>query len=59
MSDENPDKMVALPTSAREMAKDPICGMTVDENKAAGTATYRGKTYYFCSAECRDKFQAG
>jgi Cu+-exporting ATPase len=35
------------------MAKDPVCGMTVDEKKAAGTATKDGKTYYFCSAGCK------
>jgi Cu+-exporting ATPase len=35
---------------------DPVCGMTVDEKKAAATATRDGKTYYFCSAGCKDKF---
>jgi Cu+-exporting ATPase len=40
-----------------KMAKDPICGMNVDENKAAGTAVYEGKTYYFCSAGCKAKFE--
>ena len=39
------------------MAKDPVCGMNVDENKAAGTAVHNGKTYYFCSPACKDKFQ--
>ncbi len=39
------------------MAKDPICGMNVDESKAAGTADYKGKTYYFCSAGCKAKFE--
>lgn len=38
------------------MAKDPVCGMTVDEKMAAGTATHDGKTYYFCSAGCKEKF---
>lgn len=40
-----------------KMAKDPICGMNVDENKAAGTAVYKGKTYYFCSAHCKAQFE--
>ncbi len=35
------------------MAKDPVCGMNVDEKKAAGTAVYKGKTYYFCSLNCK------
>ena len=39
------------------MAKDPICGMNVDESKAAGTAVHKGKTYYFCSAGCKAKFE--
>jgi Cu+-exporting ATPase len=38
------------------MAKDPVCGMTVDEKKAAATASYQGKTYYFCSAACKATF---
>ena len=40
-------------------ATDPSCGHTVDRNKAkaAGrTSEYRGTTYYFCSAECKQKF---
>ncbi len=39
------------------MAKDPVCGMEVDEKQAAATATYDGKTYYFCAAGCRATFQ--
>jgi len=40
-----------------KMAKDPVCGMNVDEKTAAGTAVYKGKTYYFCSAACKAKFE--
>jgi YHS domain-containing protein len=39
------------------MVKDPVCGMMIDEGKAAGTATHDGRTYYFCSESCRTKFQ--
>src|SRR4030042_2488003 len=39
------------------MAIDPICGMEVDENTAL-KAEHEGKTYYFCSPGCRDKFLA-
>jgi YHS domain-containing protein len=35
---------------------DPVCGMTVTKEGAAGSATYQGKTYYFCSASCKDNF---
>jgi YHS domain-containing protein len=38
------------------MAKDPVCGMQVDEQRAAGTSEYQGETYYFCSARCKQQF---
>jgi Cu+-exporting ATPase len=38
--------------------RDPVCGMTVDPQKAAGTVVYRGGAYYFCSQGCAAKFQA-
>ncbi len=38
------------------MAKDPVCGMTVDEKKAAATSEYKGKTYYFCAKGCKVAF---
>lgn len=39
------------------MAKDIVCGMQVDDKKAAGTSNYKGKTYYFCSVSCKEKFE--
>jgi len=39
------------------MAKDPVCGMQVDEKKAAASATYQGKMYYFCAAGCKNAFE--
>jgi Cu+-exporting ATPase len=38
------------------VAKDPVCKMNVDESKAAATAKYEGKTYYFCSESCKVRF---
>jgi YHS domain-containing protein len=38
------------------LAKDPVCGMNVDEKKAAGSSSYAGKTYYFCSPSCKSEF---
>jgi YHS domain-containing protein len=29
------------------MARDPVCGMDVDESTAKHTAEYQGQTYYF------------
>src|SRR5580704_17432882 len=40
-----------------KIAKDPICGMTVDPAKAAATIEYDGQPYYFCSKGCAAKFQ--
>ena len=40
------------------MTTDPICGMTVDEATAL-SAERDGKTTYFCSEHCRQKFLAG
>jgi len=37
-------------------AKDPVCGMEVEEKKAAATAAYKGGTYYFCAAACKATF---
>ena len=38
------------------MQKDPVCGMQIDPNNAAGQSTYQAKTYYFCSPACKQKF---
>lgn len=40
------------------MAKqtDPVCGMQVDEQTAAGKSEYEGQTYYFCSSGCKTRF---
>ncbi len=40
-----------------ETVKDPVCAMTIDKAKAAATAQYQGQTYYFCSPECKAKFE--
>jgi YHS domain-containing protein len=40
------------------MAKDPVCGMTVDETTAAATSEYQGKTFYFCAVGCKKEFDA-
>jgi len=38
------------------MAKDPVCGMMVDEKKTNFKSDYQGKTYYFCAASCKSTF---
>lgn len=38
------------------MAKDPVCGMQVNEVSAAAKSEHAGKTYYFCSSACKATF---
>src|ERR1022692_2780448 len=40
------------------MERDPVCGMTVDPERAAAKAEHAGKTYYFCSKGCAEQFRA-
>ena len=40
------------------MAKDPVCGMYVEEGEHALKTTRYGTTYYFCSETCLVEFQA-
>ena len=35
------------------LAKDPVCGMEVDEKTAKYKSEYMGKVYYFCSEHCK------
>jgi len=36
--------------------KDPVCGMEIDPETAAGESEYQGKTYYFCGPGCKKAF---
>jgi xanthine dehydrogenase accessory factor len=45
-------------TEARHEAIDPVCGMTVDVATARYATTHDGRTYYFCSASCLERFTA-
>lgn len=38
------------------MERDPVCGMQVDKQTAAGKSEYEGRTYYFCSVSCKQQF---
>ena len=37
---------------------DPVCGMEVTAEKAAGHTQWKGETIYFCSPGCLEKFNA-
>jgi Cu+-exporting ATPase len=39
------------------MTNDPVCGMAVDERKAAATMSSGGLTYYFCCGGCKSMFE--
>jgi YHS domain-containing protein len=42
----------------RRGVTDPVCGMRVDRQLAQHRADHIGRSYFFCSAGCRDEFQA-
>jgi len=35
---------------------DPVCKMVIEDKDSAGTSTYKGTTYYFCSDMCKQDF---
>ncbi len=37
---------------------DPVCGMSVDPAAAPAELNYEGHTFYFCSENCRQRFEA-
>jgi Cu+-exporting ATPase len=41
-----------------ERVLDPVCGMMIDPDRAAGHVDHNGTTYYFCSKSCVAKFSA-
>jgi YHS domain-containing protein len=40
------------------MARDPVCGMSVEEVSGTSQTQFEGKKYYFCSDECKNEFEA-
>jgi Cu+-exporting ATPase len=40
------------------MARDPVCGMSVDPATACHHAEHAGTRYYFCGARCLERFSA-
>ncbi len=39
-------------------ARDPVCGMNVDEWTAALSSDHAGQRYFFCSRRCKERFDA-
>src|ERR1700728_3785055 len=42
----------------KTVEKDPVCGMTVNPDRAAAQSVHDGKTFYFCGQSCAKKFAA-
>ncbi|MCA0454011.1 MAG: heavy metal translocating P-type ATPase [Chloroflexi bacterium] len=40
------------------MARDPVCGMEIDPQSAVAFREHAGQTFYFCSQQCADAFDA-
>lgn len=36
--------------------KDVVCGMTIESGTAAGQSQHEGRSFYFCSAKCKEQF---
>jgi Cu+-exporting ATPase len=47
---------MSLIEAEKALAKDPVCGMSVDPVTAQHRFDYDGTTYFFCCAGCRTKF---
>jgi|HubBroStandDraft_1064217.scaffolds.fasta_scaffold00307_17 xanthine dehydrogenase accessory factor len=50
-----PKAKAVWPVLSQE-AKDPICGMSVDVASAKHKSEFRGNSFYFCCAGCKQKF---
>ena len=50
-----PQKFVSQ--SSPELHRDPVCGMDVSAQTAAGVEQRDGGTYYFCSKSCQERFR--
>lgn len=46
----------SVPAAGATQARDPVCGMTIDVGTAK-TSVHQGKVVYFCSDNCRSKFE--
>jgi xanthine dehydrogenase accessory factor len=53
-----PSGVIPAVPAERHEAVDPVCGMTVDIATARFVTTHAGRTYYFCSAGCLERFVA-
>ena len=45
-----------MTTSADKTVRDPVCGMDVNPNETQWQSEFQGRTYYFCSEGCKNRF---
>ncbi len=38
------------------VVRDPVCGMEINMENAEERSEYQGEIFYFCSDQCRNKF---
>jgi YHS domain-containing protein len=50
------ERMMGKGERRKTMAKDPVCGMDVDIDSAAGMSEHNGHIYHFCSLGCQQEF---
>jgi len=58
---DSESRMRAVSAGIYNAETDPVCGMEVDQKKAAAagrSAVHEGHTYYFCADDCKKKFEA-
>ena len=58
MARRDSDHIAVGESKEQMLERDPVCAMTVDPNAAAGSFEYEGKTYFFCSKSCLNRFKA-
>ena len=44
------------PEAGAKVARDPVCGMSVDTEHAEHRSSHKGETFYFCCAGCKAAF---
>ncbi len=57
MEEDNQKHVHADKVNAAERAIDPVCGMTVDKQTAAGSFEHDSERYFFCGAHCLEIFR--
>ena len=52
------DHRDSIPEKGQGKATDPACGMSIDPETAKHRSSHDGRSYYFCCAGCKGKFEA-